>query len=52
MLEHIFRAYGLIGEINLEENIVNIVGAYNPSELLIRLIGQLEKGREFARSIG
>ena len=52
MLHHIFSRYGVIDEIDLEENTVKMVGPYDPAEPLDRLIGQLEKGREFARAGG
>ena len=44
MTDHLFRAYGAIDEIDLEENAVKMMGTYNPAELLARLIEQLEKG--------
>ena len=52
MLQHLFASYGVIGEINLEENAVKMMGPYDPTEPLARLIEQLEKGREFAREGG
>ena len=30
MLQHIFFSYGVINEINLEENAVKIIGSYDP----------------------
>ena len=44
MLQHLFASYGVIGEINLEENAVKMMGPYNPAEPLSQLIKQLEKG--------
>ena len=45
-MDHIFRAYGEIGEIDMEENDVKMMGPYNPAELLLAsLIENLEKGR-------
>ena len=52
MLQHIFRSYGAIYEIDLEENFVKMIGVYDPSEPPNRLIYQLEKGREFSRAGG
>ena len=51
MLKHIFSSYRAIDKINLEENAVKMMGTYNPTEPLARLIEQLEKGREFARAV-
>ena len=34
MLQHLFLRYGIIDEIDLEENSVNILGTYNPAEPL------------------
>ena len=45
MLQHLFSSYGAIDEINLEENTVNMMGKYNPAEILAQLVEQLEKGR-------
>ena len=44
MLQHLFASYGLIGEIDLEESAVKMMGPYNPAEPLSQLIEQLEKG--------
>ena len=44
IIRHIFRSYGAIDEIKLEENSVKMMGPYDPAEPLARLIGQLEKG--------
>ena len=48
MLQHIFSRYGVIDEINLEENAVKMMEPYDPVEPLARLIEQLEKGIELA----
>ena len=45
MLQHIFTSYEAIEEINLEENGVNTMEPYDPTEPLARLIKQLEKGQ-------
>ena len=34
MLQHLFASYGVIGEINLEENAVKMMGPYDPTEPL------------------
>ena len=52
MLQNLFSRYRTIYEIDLEENSFKIMGPYNPTEPLSRLIQQLKKGREFARSGG
>ena len=31
MLQHVFSRYGVIDEINIEENAVNIMGPYEPT---------------------
>ena len=41
MLQHIFRSYGAIDKIDLEENAIKMMGLYDPSEPLFRLIDQL-----------
>ena len=41
ILQHIFSRYGEIEEIGIEENAVKIIGPYNPTEPLVRLIEQL-----------
>ena len=38
MLQNLFSSYGVIDEINLEENAVNMMGPYNPTEHIARLI--------------
>ena len=52
MLQHLFRSYGEIDGINLEENAVKMIGAYETSGPLTRIIEQLKKGREFSRAGG
>ena len=52
MLQHLFRYYGAIDEIDLEENAVKMMGEYDPPETLVLLIGQLDKGQEFTREGG
>ena len=42
MLQHVFSFYGLIGEIDLKENVVKMMGAYDSSKLLACLIKKLE----------
>ena len=34
MLQHLFSSYGVIDEIDLEENSVKMMGLYDPAELL------------------
>ena len=41
MMYHLFRAYGAIGNIYLEENNVNIMGPSNPAEPIACIIEQL-----------
>ena len=48
VIQHIFESYRVIDEIDLEENVVKMMGPYDPTETLSRLIKKLEKGREFA----
>ena len=48
MVQHIFTSYRVIDKIDLEENMVNMMGLYNPTEPLVRLIDELENGWEFA----
>ena len=45
MIQHLFTNYRAIYEIDPEENVVKMMGPYNPAEPLARLIKQLEKGR-------
>ena len=49
MLQHLFRSYGTIGKIYLEENAVKMMGTYDHAELLARLTDHLKRGREFSR---
>ena len=51
-MDNIFKAYGEIDEIDVEENAVKMMGPYNPAESLDRLIEHLEKGRQFAHAGG
>ena len=41
MLQHMFYRYGVIDEMDLEENTVNMMGPYDPAEPLARIIEQL-----------
>ena len=50
MLQHLFSSYRAIDEIYPKENAVKMMGTYDPAEPLARLIENLEKGRELARS--
>ena len=52
MLQHMFSSYGVINEIDLEENAVKIMGPYNPTEPISQLIGHLEKGDPFVHHYG
>ena len=45
MIQHLFASYRVIYEIDIEENVVNMMGPYDPTETLSRLIEKLEKGR-------
>ena len=38
IMQHLFSRYGVINEIDFEENAVKIMGSYNPAEPLARLI--------------
>ena len=51
-MNDILREYGKIDDINLEDNSVHMMTSYNPDESLVKLIGHIKKGREFARAIG
>ena len=52
MLHYIFASYEEITKIELKEKSVKMMGTYDPTELLARLIKQSEKGITFARSGG
>ena len=52
MIQHLFSSYGTIDEIYLEENDVNMMGTYNPTEPIARFIKKLKKGREFTQEGG
>ena len=52
MMQQIYNSYGSIDRINLEENMVKMMGSYNPAKTLACLIEEPEKVREFARSRG
>ena len=41
MLQHIFASYRSIDEIDLDENVVNMMGPYDPAKPLARIIKQL-----------
>ena len=41
MLQHLFYSYGVINKTDLEENIVKMMGPYDPAETLARLTEQL-----------
>ena len=45
MLQHLFSSHRVIDKIDLEENAVKMMGPFDPTEPLDRLIEQLEKGR-------
>ena len=45
MIDNLFRAYKAIGEIDLEENDVNMMGPYNPAEPLDHPIEHKYKGK-------
>ena len=47
-----FSSYRAINGINLEENVVKMMGPYKPTEPLARLIEKIEKKREFTRAGG
>ena len=44
MLQHLFRLYRVIDKIDLKENVVKMMGPYDPAEPLARLINQIENG--------
>ena len=50
MIQHLFSSYGAIEKNDLEEDAVKMMGTYNPTETLARLIEQSEKGKELARA--
>ena len=52
MIQHLLSSYGEIDEVYLEENAAKMMGTYDPTESLARLIEQLEKGRSFAQAGG
>ena len=52
IMDHLFRSYGDIYKIDLEENELNMMGLYNPSESLDSLTEQIEKGQELAHAGG
>ena len=52
MLQHFFRSYGAIDEIDLKEKSVKMMGEFEPVETLTNLTNQLEKRREFSGSAG
>ena len=52
MLQYLLRLYGAIGEINLKENAVKMMGNYDPTTTLARIIIQHEKGQKFEISGG
>ena len=45
MLQHLLNSYGEIDEIYIKENVVKMMGTYDPAEPPDQLIEQLEKGR-------
>ena len=51
MLQHLFRLYGVIDEIDLKGNSVKMMGVYDPTEPPTLLIIQLKKGQKFAISV-
>ena len=52
MIQHLFTSYVKTDEIDLEENVVKMMGPCHPAKPLDRLMKQLENGREFARAGG
>ena len=52
MLHNIFLSYRKIYQIDLEENSAKMMGPYEPTEPLSRLIQHLERGRHFERAGG
>ena len=52
MLNHLFSSYETINKIDLGENVVNMMGPYDPVQPLGLLIEQLENGIKFARAGG
>ena len=45
MMNFFFRAYGAIGDIEIKENDVRIMGVYQLAKPLARLIEKIEKGQ-------
>ena len=47
MLQYLFRSYGKIGKTPLKENVIKMMGTYEPAEHLACLIDQTKRGQEF-----
>ena len=45
ILQHLFKSYGAIDKIDLQENAVKMMETYDPAEPLSHIIKQLKKGR-------
>ena len=45
MLQNLLTSYRVLDKIDLEDNVVKMMGPYNPAEPLDLLINQLEKER-------
>ena len=52
ILQHMFSSYGEIEKIDLNENVVKMMGTYDPVETLAQLIDQIKKWRKFERQGG
>ena len=52
MIHNLFTSYKAVDGTKPEENAVKIMGPYDPTETLARLIEQLGNGREFVRAGG
>eukprot|EP00978_Attheya_sp_CCMP212_P005239 scaffold11617_cov53-Attheya_sp.AAC.6 len=48
LIAHIYATYGDIDKVDIEDNKVTMMKAYNPEKTLATLISQLEEGRDFA----
>eukprot|EP00978_Attheya_sp_CCMP212_P015007 scaffold38563_cov24-Attheya_sp.AAC.1 len=48
MITHLYATYGDIDEIDIKDNKITMMKAYDPEKTLATLTSQLEEGRDFA----